>query len=170
MQSTGQAGTQSAQPVQQGLNAVMEVFIVSFVTSTISAMTILLTGVWQSGTTSSAAVAAAFNSAMPGVGGYVVAFCVFLFGYTTLIGWAYYGEQFLEHVFGRWVVLPYRWVYCLLIVGGAVAQVDTVWAWGDLLNGLQIFPNLVGVIGLSGVAAAILRKREIPAASARLPE
>jgi AGCS family alanine or glycine:cation symporter len=55
-------------------------------------------------------------------------------------------------------------------VGGAVAQVDSVWAWGDLLTGLQIVPNLVGVIGLSGVAAAILRKREIPAGRARLAE
>ena len=52
----------SDRPVQQGLNAVIEVFIVSFVTSTISAMTILLTGVWQSGLTSSAAVAAAFDT------------------------------------------------------------------------------------------------------------
>ena len=74
----------SAQPAQQGLNAVMEVFIVSFVTSTISAMTILLTGVWQSGLTSTAAVAAGFNTVMPTVGGWIVAFCVFLFGYTTL--------------------------------------------------------------------------------------
>jgi AGCS family alanine or glycine:cation symporter len=87
----------------------------------------------------------------------VVAVCVFLFGYTTLIGWAYYGEQFLEYVFGKRVVVPYRWIYCGLIVLGAVSKVDTVWAWGDLMNGLQIFPNLVGVIGLSGVAAAVLR-------------
>ena len=79
----------------------MEVFIVSFVTSTISAMTILLTGVWQSGLTSTAAVAAGFNTVMPTVGGWIVAFCVFLFGYTTLIGWAYYGEQFFEYILGR---------------------------------------------------------------------
>ena len=85
---------QSTRPEQQGLNAVMEVFIISFLTSTISALTILLSGAWQSGLTSSAAVAAAFNSSMPVVGGWIVAFCVFLFGYTTLIGWAYYGEQF----------------------------------------------------------------------------
>ena len=152
----------SKDPRQQGLNAMMEVFIVSFVTSTISGLTILLTGVWKLGLTGPAMVPQAFNTSLH------VAVCVFLFGYTTLIGWAYYGEQFLEHVFGRRVVLPYRWIYCLLIVGGAISQVDTVWAWGDLLNGLQIFPNLVGVIGLSGVAAAILRKREIPPDRARL--
>ncbi len=144
---------QSAQPVQQGLNAVMEVFIVSFVTSTISAMTILLTGVWQSGLTSTAAVAAGFNTVMPVAGGYIVAFCAFLFGYTTLIGWAYYGEQFFEYILGRRVTTAYRWIYCLLIPFGAVSKVATVWAWGDLMNALQVFPNLIGVVGLSGIVA-----------------
>ena len=150
---------QSHQPVQQGLNAVMEVFIVSFVTSTISALTILLTGMWQSGQTSTAAVAAAFDSAMPLVGGYIVAFCTFLFGYTTLIGWAYYGEQFFEYILGRKVTLPYRWIYCLLIPFGAISRVSVVWAWGDLMNALQVFPNLIGVIGLSGLVAKAARAR-----------
>jgi alanine or glycine:cation symporter, AGCS family len=150
---------QTERPVQQGLNAVMEVFIVSFVTSSISALTILVSGAWRSGQTSTAAVALAFDSAIPG-GGYVVAFCAFLFGYTTLIGWSYYGEQFLEYVFGRRIVVPYRWVYCGLIVFGATGKVETIWAWGDLMNGLQIFPNLVGVLGLSGLAAKMLREDE----------
>ena len=150
---------QSRQPYYQGLNAVMEVFVVSFVTSTISALTILLTGVWRMGQTSTAAVADAFNAAMPGVGGYVVVFSVFLFGYTTLIGWSYYGEQFLEYLIGKRVRVPFRWAYCLLIPFGAVTKVDLVWAWGDLMNALQIFPNLIGVVGLSAVVAAVARGR-----------
>jgi len=149
----------SERPVQQGLNAVIEVFIVSFVTSTISAMTILLTGVWQSGLTSSAAVAAAFDTAMPGVGGYLVAFSAFLFGYTTLIGWAYYGEQFFEYILGRKVTVPYRWIYCALIPFGAISRVEVVWAWGDLMNALQVFPNVIGLIGLSGLVARIANER-----------
>jgi len=157
---------QSAHPAQQGLNAVMETFIVSFGTCTLTALTVMLSGVvdWSvplaQRATSTAAVGLAFNSAMPGVGGYLVAFCVFLFGYGTLIGWAYYGEQFLEYWLGRRVVMPYRWIYCLLIPFGAVAKVDLDWAWGDLMNALQIFPNLIGVLGLSGVVATIARQRE----------
>jgi alanine or glycine:cation symporter, AGCS family len=147
----------SDRPALQGLNAVMETFIVSFVTSSISAMTILLTGAWQSGLTSTAAVAAGFNSVMP-AGGIVVAFCTFLFGYTTLIGWAYYGEQFFEYILGRSVTIPYRWIYCLLIPFGAVSRVEVVWAWGDLMNVLQVFPNLIGVIGLSGLVAKLARQ------------
>ncbi|MBE3132867.1 MAG: amino acid carrier protein, partial [Acidobacteria bacterium] len=141
---------------RQGLNAVMEVFIVSFVTSSISALTILTSGVWRSGQTSTAVVAEAFDTVIPG-GGWVVAICAFLFGYTALIGWSYYGEQFLEYVFGARVILPYRWIYCILILFGAVAQVDLVWAWGDLMNGLQVFPNVVGILGLSGIAVAAAR-------------
>jgi alanine or glycine:cation symporter, AGCS family len=159
----------STQPTQQGLQAVMEVFIVSFVTATMSAMTILVTGVAEQSiaakhagaayVTSTAAVAGAFNAAMPTVGGWVVAFCAFLFGYTTLIGWAYYGEQFLEYILGRRVTLPYRWIYCLLIPFGAVLKPDVVWAWGDLMNALQVFPNLIGLVGLSGLAAMYARTR-----------
>ena len=155
---------QSTQPSQQGLNAVMETFIVSFVTSSISALTILLTGAWQSGLTSTAAVAHGFNSVIPVAGGYIVAFCTFLFGYTTLIGWAYYGEQFFEYILGRKVTIPYRWIYCLLIPFGAVSRVEVVWAWGDLMNVLQVFPNLIGVIGLSGIVAKIA-KQELGARS-----
>jgi len=150
----------SQRPARQGLAAVMEVFVISFLTSSISALSILVTGVWRSGLTSTAAVAAAFNHAVPEAGGWVVAFCTFLFGYTTLIGWSYYGEVCLEYLFGPRIVTPYRWVYCGLIVLGAVSKVDLVWAWGDLMNGLQIFPNLVGVVGLSGVVARLLRDDE----------
>jgi AGCS family alanine or glycine:cation symporter len=148
----------SEHPAQQGLNAVMEVFTVSFVTSSISALTILLSGIWNQGQTSTAVVAQAFDTAIP-YGGFLVAFCTFLFGYTTLIGWAYYGEQFLEYVLGVRVTIPYRWLYCALIPLGAITKVETVWNWGDLMNGLQIFPNLVGIVGLSGLVAKTLRER-----------
>ena len=157
-------------PAQQGLQAVMEVLIVSFVTATISAMAILVSGVAEASitvgkdspefVTSTAAVGTAFNMAMPQVGGWIVALCAFLFGYTTLIGWAYYGEQFLEYILGRKVTLPYRWIYCLLIPIGAVLKPDLVWNWGDLMNALQVFPNLIGLIGLSGIVAAYAKSKE----------
>jgi AGCS family alanine or glycine:cation symporter len=156
---------QSVRPAQQGLNGVMETFIVSFGTCTLTALVVMLSGVvdWNlpaaERATSTAAVGMAFESVMPG-GGYLLAFCVFLFGYGTLIGWAYYGEQFLAYWLGPRVVTPYRWIYCLLIPFGAVAKVNLVWAWGDLMNALQIFPNLIGVLALSGIAAKAARGRD----------
>ncbi len=154
-------GTAKSQhPEQQGLAAITEVFIISFITSSISGLSILVTGVWQSGNvTSSAAVAQAFNTSMPTVGGWMVAISVFLFGYTVLIGWGYYGEQFFEYLFGPRIIVPYRWLYCLLIPIGALAEVETVWAWGDILNGLQVFPNVIGLIALSGLAASYAQRR-----------
>jgi AGCS family alanine or glycine:cation symporter len=159
----------STHPEKQGLQAMMEVFVVSFVTSTISALTILVSGLaeqsiaaeqaGQAYLTSTALVAGAFNAAIPTAGGWIVAFCAFLFGYTTLIGWAFYGEQFLEYIFGRRVTTPYRWIYCLLIPFGAIAKPTVVWAWGDLMNALQVFPNLIGLVGLSGIAAMYARRR-----------
>ncbi|HEX3601959.1 MAG TPA: amino acid carrier protein, partial [Lacipirellulaceae bacterium] len=186
----------SLRPEQQGLAAMMDVFIITFITSSISALTILLTGVWQlapvhtslaatgaatmpggnaissvaalsslttaareSGATSSAVVAEAFNTSIPTFGGWMVAISVFLFGYTVLIGWCYYGEQYFEYLFGPRIITPFRWLYCLLIPLGAVAKVNAVWAWGDIFNGLQVFPNVIGLIGLSGIAAIYARSR-----------
>ena len=176
----------SSRPEQQGLAAAMEVFIISFITSSISALAILVTGTWNSGlarpfaianafhnsmpvggslistltlaahstgTSGPEAITNAFHSSMPVGGGWILAVSVFLFGYSALIGWAYYGEIFLEYLFGPRIILPYRWLYCLLIPFGAIAKVDLVWAWGDILNGLQVFPNVIGIIALSGLAA-----------------
>jgi AGCS family alanine or glycine:cation symporter len=149
----------SQRPDQQGLAAMMDVFIITFITSTISALAILLTGVWSAGMTGPEAIPAAFNAAMPSVGGWMVSISILLFGYTVLIGWAYYGEQFFEYLFGPRIVAPFRWLYCLLIPFGAVAKVDAVWDWGDIFNGLQVFPNLIGLIGLSGIAATYAQHR-----------
>jgi AGCS family alanine or glycine:cation symporter len=150
----------SSRPTQQGLNAMLEVYIVSFVTSGISALTVLVSGVFDDGATSTVLVAQAFESVIP-FGGWLVLLCAFLFGYTTLIGWGYYGEQFLAYCVGPRVIVPYRWIYCALITVGATVSVDLVWSWGDLMNGLQIFPNLVGVLALSGLVARMLRDDQL---------
>ncbi|WP_243300627.1 alanine/glycine:cation symporter family protein [Geothrix oryzisoli] len=160
----------SDRPDRQGLNAVMETFIISCVTSSISALTILVSGVAQrsiaairaggAGLTSTAAVAAAFNTSMPTLGGWIVAFCSFLFGYTTLIGWAFFGEQAMEYLFRGRGTKAYRWVYCLLIPFGAIAKPSAVWAWGDLMSVVQVFPNMIGLVGLVGLAARYATSKE----------
>lgn len=149
----------SQRPDQQGLAAMMDVFIITYITSSISGLAVLLTGTWKTNLDGPAAIPAAFDHAIPGIGGWMVTISIFLFGYTVLIGWAYYGEQFLEYLFGPRIIVPFRWVYCLIIPVGAVIKVDAVWNWGDICNGMQIFPNVIGLIGLSGVAAAYARMR-----------
>ena len=89
----------------------------------------------------------------------MVAFCAFLFGFTTLIGWAFYGEQALEYLVGPRATKLFRWVYCALIPFGAIAKPAGVWAWGDLMNALQVFPNMIGLIGLTGIAVVYAKQR-----------
>ncbi len=111
------------------------------------------------GLSSTALTAAAFNTVLPyGIGGTIIAIASFLFGYTTLIGWAYYGEQCLEYIAGVKIKKPYRLVYIALLFLGANLQgqyLDIVWNVGDTANALMAFPNLVGLLFLAGVVARI---------------
>lgn len=111
------------------------------------------------GLSSTALTSAAFNTVLPfGLGGTIIAIASFLFGYTTLIGWAYYGEQCLEYIAGVKVKKPYRFIYIGLLFLGANLQgqyLDIVWNVGDTANALMAFPNLVGLLFLAGVVARI---------------
>jgi alanine or glycine:cation symporter, AGCS family len=150
---------QSTKPAEHGLAAIIEVYVVSFLTSSVSGLCVLASGALAEGKESVAAVGFGFEEAMPGFGGALVAICALLFGYTTLIGWCFIGEQILMAVLGRKIALPFRIIYCALIAIGADTDVTTAWAFGDFMNCLQIFPNLIGVIGLSGLVAKELRKQ-----------
>jgi len=102
--------------------------------------------------TGAALTTAAFSRGLPGnEGGIVVAIGLILFAYSTLLGWSYYGEKSIEYLFGERVVWPYRVVFCGLVVVGAVARLDLVWTFADVMNGLMALPNLVGLLALSGV-------------------
>lgn len=94
--------------------------------------------------------AAAFQSTFPW-GGYIVAIGLVLFAFTTIIGWSYYGEKCVEYLFGSKSVYLYRLIFILLIIPGAVLELDVVWKISDICNGLMAYPNLIGLCALSGV-------------------
>ena len=109
------------------------------------------------GLSSTALTAEAFNSVIP-FGGWIIAIASFLFGYTTLIGWSYYGEQCLEYFAGAKIKRPYRLLYIGLLFLGANLQgryLDIVWNVGDISNALMAFPNLIGLLFLTGLVARI---------------
>jgi alanine or glycine:cation symporter, AGCS family len=87
-------------------------------------------------------------------GGYIVALGLVLFAFTTLIGWAYYGEKCIEYLFGVRSVPFYRILFTLVVIPGAVLELDIVWKISDICNGLMAFPNLIGLCALSGVVIA----------------
>ena len=76
--------------------------------------------------------------------------CSFLFGFSTLIGWGYYGEKCVEFLFGSWIVRGYRIAFTALIMVGSLVSVPLVWALGTMLNGFMAFPNLLGMLFLAG--------------------
>lgn len=93
---------------------------------------------------------AAFESVIKG-GGYIVTIGLVLFAFTTLLGWAYYGEKCVEYLFGVKSVPFYRVIFILFIIPGAVLELDIVWKISDIFNGLMAIPNLIGLLALSGV-------------------
>jgi AGCS family alanine or glycine:cation symporter len=87
------------------------------------------------------------------VGGAVVAIAVVFFALSTVIGWAYYGERCATTLFGIRVSLPYRALFTLACLAGAVWELELVWGVADILNGLMALPNLIGLLLLSGLIA-----------------
>lgn len=145
-------------PVKQGLWGIFEVFMDTIVVCSITALSIMLTGVWDTGQTGAALSALAFDTAIPGIGGTIVAVGVLLFAYSTIIGWEYYGERCAEYLLGSKVIQIYRIVWIPFIMIGAIGGLVTIWDIADTLNGLMALPNLIGLLGLSGVVIKLTKE------------
>jgi len=149
------ASAKTSEPVRQGLIASLDVFIDTLVICTLTGLTVLVAGVWQEGTSTQMTVNA-FNAALSG-GGIVVVASSFLFGYSSLIAVPYYGEIAFSYLFGVWIKKPYRWAFCGFIFLGAILEVEVTWSIGDIFNGMMALTNLIGLIGLSGLASQLIR-------------
>lgn len=145
-------------PVRQGLWGVFEVFMDTIVVCTITSLSIVVTGAWSSGETGASLTTLAFNRILPGTGGLIVAMGVLLFGYSTILSWEYYGERCAEYLFGTKAIMPYRLLWMPFLLIGAVGGLVTIWDIADTLNGLMAIPNLIGVLGLSGVVVKLTRE------------
>jgi alanine or glycine:cation symporter, AGCS family len=153
------AAAQTSHPVAQAMVSMTQTFIDTLVVCTMTGLVILATGAWETGQTGSELTATAFSRGLPGTqGGLVVAVSLILFAYSTLLGWSYYGEKAIEYLLGEGVIRWYRGVFCALIVVGALAKLQLVWTFADVMNGLMALPNLIGLIGLSGIVVAETRK------------
>lgn len=95
----------------------------------------------------------AFNSVFSW-GGYIVTIGLVLFAFTTLLGWAYYGEKCIEYLLGERSIIPYRLLFTLAVIPGAILELDIVWKISDITNGLMAFPNLIALAALSPVVLA----------------
>src|SRR5690606_34448798 len=122
-----QAAGQSTSAVQSGMIGMIGTFIDTIIVCTMTALAIIISGAWESGETGAVLTQLAFESAMPGFGGAVVALSVTVFAVTTIFGWAYYGERCWQYLVGARAILPYRVVWCIAAFLGAVTQLDLAW-------------------------------------------
>lgn len=137
-------------PVRQGIWGVFEVFMDTIVICTMTALVILVSGLWDSGMEGAALTAAAFETGFTG-GSMIVSIGLSLFAFSTILGWAYYGERCCDYLFGPTGIKVYRIVFVPMVFVGATGGLKAIWDISDTLNGLMAIPNLIGLIFLSGV-------------------
>jgi AGCS family alanine or glycine:cation symporter len=151
------AASTTDHPVRQGLWGVFEVFMDTIVICTLTALAILVSGLWNTGATGAALTTQAFDEAIIG-GGYIVSIGIMLFAFSTILGWSYYGERCAEYLFGEKAIVPYRVIWIPFVVIGAIGGLEFIWALADTMNGLMAIPNLVGVLMLSGTILKLTKE------------
>jgi AGCS family alanine or glycine:cation symporter len=144
------AAAKTDEPVRQALVSMTQTFIDTIVVCTFTGLVILVTGAWESGKTAAALTEHAFSLGLPGTwGGIVVSISLIFFAYSTILGWAYYGEKSVEYIAGEKAIKPYRVLWVIVVFIGAVGKLEIVWTLTDIMNGLMAFPNLIALLGLS---------------------
>ena len=152
------AAARTDHPVRQALVSMTQTFIDTLVVCSFTALSILSSGLvgtinpdTGAAYTGAALTTVAFNEAIPGIGGIIVAVGIVFFAYSTILGWSYYGEKCLEYLVGEKGVILYRVIFVSFIMVGALSGLQFIWDLADTMNGLMALPNLIGLLGLSGI-------------------
>jgi len=151
------AAAKTSNPVRQALVSMTQTFIDTIVVCSFTGVVIISTGVWDSGRTGVELTVLAFEKHIP-FGAELLAVSLAFFAFSTILGWSYYGEKAVQYLFKEKAIMPYRAVFTLFVFIGAVAKLELVWTFADIMNGLMAFPNLVGLIGLSNVVLLETKK------------
>lgn len=155
-----------SEPVTQGIWGIFEVFADTIVVCTMTALLILTSGLYDlttgtlvEGVTDATLVASIFNKVFPwgNIGQKFVAVAMFLFAFTTVLGWSHYGSKAVEYLAGKVGVKIYRVFFVLLIVTGGLMTSSLAWDISDTFNGLMMIPNLIGVVSLCPLVVKITK-------------
>ena len=154
------AAAKTSHPVRQGLVSMTQTFIDTIIVVTFTGLVIITTGVWKATDEAGEQISAslmtgeAFTFGLPGQWGHwIVTVGLVLFAFSTILGWSYYGERNLERLFGRRAVVPFRIFFSLVVFVGCTTELEVVWNFADVANGLMALPNLIGILILSGLIA-----------------
>ncbi|OWZ82852.1 alanine/glycine:cation symporter family protein [Natranaerobius trueperi] len=162
------AASKNDDPVSEGITASLSTFIATIVVCTMTALVILIApqvsmteaGAMEieNGLQGAPLTTVAFDSLLPGIGGYIVSFGLVFFAFSTILGWYYYGSKCFEYIAGLSAVKVYKWVWICLTFVGAVIPLKIVWGLSDIFNGLMAIPNLIGLIGLSPLVFSMVKR------------
>ena len=149
-------------PQDQGVVAMVCVFIDTFVVLTITALVMITSGALNVGDMAANPAAenmaqVAFSTVFGSFGNFYVAICLLFFAFSTIIGWYFFGEQNVKYLFGVKAVKVYACIAVVCVALGAVLEAPLVWNLSDLFNALMVFPNLLALLALSGLVAKAAR-------------
>ncbi len=152
------AAAKTSHPTRQGLVSMTQTFIDTIIVVTFTGLVLVTSGTWQEGGDRAGTMTAdAFAGAMPD-GDKLVAVSIAFFAFSTILGWSYYGERCMERLVGTRGVIPYRMVFTCVVFIGAVTELEVVWNFADVMNGLMAIPNLIGLLLLSGLIVRETRR------------
>lgn len=147
------AAAKTDHPSRQALISMTGTFLDTIIVCSITGITLVMGGMYADGETGAALTTQTFNQFLPGIGEWIVTIGIIFFAYSTVLGWAYYGEKCFEYLFGPGSIKIYRIIYTFTVLIGAGMSLGLVWTIADVFNGLMAIPNLIALIALSGVVA-----------------
>ncbi|WP_339229167.1 sodium:alanine symporter family protein [Oceanobacillus sp. FSL K6-2867] len=148
------AAAKTDYPGRQGLVSMTQVFIDTIIVCSITGITIVMADLHQTGVAGGALTGESFGVFLGTPGVLIVSITTILFAYSTVIAWSYYGEKCLNYLFkSPKAITTYRVVWVVAVFFGATTVIDIVWLFSDIFNALMAIPNLIGLLGLSGVVA-----------------
>lgn len=147
-------------PAEQGLAAIVGLFIDTFIVLNATALVILVTGSLDGTTTGIVLTQTAFIKGMGAAGSGFVAICLFFAAFTTIIGWYFFAAQNVKFLFGYKIINVFSVMVLCFLMMGAFLQVELVWELADMFNGLMVIPNIIAVIGLYKLVERALKDYE----------
>lgn len=152
------AVAQVPHPAEQGLMALVGVFVDTIVVCTATGLAVVSAETYLSDSAGGPVITMnAFAAKFGVVGGPFVAICLMFFAFTTIVGWYYFGETNVKYLFGKNGLTPYRVLVLLAIFAGSLAKLDLVWTLNGFLNNLMVIPNVIALLLLSPLVVRIYK-------------
>lgn len=145
------AAAKTDYPGRQALISMTQVFIDTIIVCSITGITVVMGNMYAEGMDGAALTSRTFELFMGNTGSSIVAIAVALFAFSTILGWSYYGEKCFNYLFKSINPMVYRSIFVILIFFGALGSNGLIWGFADAANAMMAIPNLIGLIGLSGV-------------------